>query len=116
MLIDDEKPLVDILSQLLEDMGNEVVSFQDASAAVELFKKDPQNFDLVITDMTMPTMTGDKVAMEVKATRPDMPVIICTGYSNKAFNQSISDLGGDALLMKPVERDKLIETINSVLS
>ncbi|BHH83100.1 two-component regulator propeller domain-containing protein [Desulforhopalus sp. 52FAK] len=115
LVIDDEEPLVDVLSQLLNDMGNTVVAFQDAEAAIALFKKDPHNFDVVITDMTMPLMTGDKVAKELKAIRADIPVIICTGYSSRTIGHSISELGGDALLMKPVEQEKLLETIHSVL-
>ena len=115
LVIDDEEPLIDVLSQFLDDMGNTVVAFQDAEAAIALFEKKPHDFDVVITDMTMPVMTGDKVAKEMKAIRPDIPVIICTGYSSKAIDHTIYELGGDALLMKPVERDKLLETIQSVL-
>jgi nitrogen-specific signal transduction histidine kinase len=83
LFIDDEVSLVDIGQQVLERLGYKVVTRTSSVEALELFQAKPDTFDLVITDMTMPNMTGAKLAREMMSIRPDIPVILCTGYSQQ---------------------------------
>ncbi|MDL1957888.1 MAG: PAS domain S-box protein, partial [Deltaproteobacteria bacterium] len=83
LFIDDEPVLVDLGKQMFERLGYEVTSRTSSVEALELFKAQPDRFDLVITDMTMPNMMGDKLARELMKIRPDIPIIICTGYSER---------------------------------
>jgi signal transduction histidine kinase len=89
LLIDDGTPIVKMSSQILQRLGYEVVFSTSSRKALELFRSKPDDFDLVITDMTMPEMTGDKLALELMKIRRDIPVILCTGYSNKICNYSV---------------------------
>jgi CheY-like chemotaxis protein len=82
--------------------------------ALDIFVKDPSVFDLVITDMTMPGMNGKSLAKELRKTRPDIPVIPCTGFSDQ-ISGSIAEMGVQALLMKPITLENLSETIRKVL-
>jgi len=75
----------------------------------------PGKFDLVITDMTMPQMTGDILAREIKKIRPDIPVILCMGFSKKISKESAESMGIKAFLMKPLLRDEMAHTVRSVL-
>ena len=75
----------------------------------------PDQIDLMITDMTMPNMTGDGLASELMAIRPDIPVILCTGYSKKISDERVAKLGIKAFLLKPVVKAKLSKTVRRVL-
>jgi len=86
-----------------------------AVAALDLFRSDPSAFDLVITDMTMPLMTGDRMALEMMVLRPDLPVIICTGYNELLTEERARELGIRALLMKPFLKNEAAEVIRQVL-
>ena len=83
--------------------------------ALELFQKDPYQFDLVITDMTMPFMTGDELAGECMRIRQDIPIIICTGYSEKLTEERASSIGIRAYLGKPVVKSEIAGTVRRVL-
>ncbi len=83
--------------------------------AVETFRQTPDLFHLVITDMTMPGMTGDKLAQAVKVIKPDIPVILCTGFSEKINEKTASDFLVDGFLMKPIDIKKMAETVRNVL-
>jgi signal transduction histidine kinase/CheY-like chemotaxis protein len=115
LLIDDEQPLVDIGKQMLERLGYEVITRTSSIEALELFRAQPDRFDLVITDMTMPNMTGDKLAMEIMKIRPDVPVILCTGFSPAITEEEANAWGIQALLEKPLLRHDLAKTIRQVL-
>lgn len=100
---------------MLEHLGYRVESKTSPVAALELFQADPHGFDLVITDMTMPQMTGNILAQELIRVRPDIPIILNTGYSDqmdeaKAFNAGIS-----AYVMKPLTAMQLAKAVRSVL-
>jgi two-component system cell cycle sensor histidine kinase/response regulator CckA len=82
---------------------------------VELFRSKSDDFDLVITDMTMPNMTGDRLASELMAIRPDIPVILCTGYSKKIAEKSAAEIGIKAFAYKPIVKADLAKTIRGVL-
>jgi CheY-like chemotaxis protein len=80
-----------------------------------LFRQSPEKFDLVITDMTMPQMTGDVLARELISIRPDIPIIICTGYSDRIDTDIANDIGIRELLMKPVVMKDIAQCIRRVL-
>ena len=83
--------------------------------ALELFRAKPDEFDIVITDMTMPNMTGDNLAVELMKIRPDIPVILCTGYSKEISSETASEIGIKAFAYKPVVKADLAKTIRKVL-
>jgi two-component system cell cycle sensor histidine kinase/response regulator CckA len=83
--------------------------------ALELFRSKPAYFDLVITDMAMPNMTGDKLAVELIKIRPDIPVILCTGYSKKISDDTAPEIGIKAFVYKPVVKADLAKTVRKVL-
>jgi len=102
LFVDDELPLVDLATQGLERLGYEVTPKTSSVEALEIFKAKPEAFDLVITDMTMPEMTGDRLAREMMAVRPDIAVLLCTGYSARISRESAEAMGIKAFVMKPV--------------
>jgi CheY-like chemotaxis protein len=83
--------------------------------ALEEFRASIGKFGLIITDMTMPNMTGEKLAHAFKAIRPDIPVILCTGFSEKINEHSREDLRIDGFMMKPIDKAKLARTVRKVL-
>ncbi len=115
LFVDDEPALVDMGKQMLERLGYRVTAAGGSARALELFRKDPGAFDLVITDMTMPQMTGDALAAELMAIRPEIPVVICTGYSERISQESALEAGIKALIYKPITRSDLAATVRSVL-
>jgi len=115
LFIDDEEALVEIGSQILEQLGYEVVTKQSSVQALELFRAEPDRFDLVITDMTMPHMTGDKLAQELMTIRPKIPIILCTGHSGLVSEEKAQEIGIKAFVMKPLVIRNLAETVRKVL-
>ncbi len=115
MLIDDEAMLVDIMRQVLEQLGYTVSAFSDSGEALKAFLKSPRTYDLLITDMTMPIMTGTGLAKAVRRVRQDLPIILCTGYNEQLCDENIEALGIKALMMKPLGMQQLAETIRSAL-
>ncbi|MBW2109980.1 MAG: response regulator, partial [Deltaproteobacteria bacterium] len=109
LFIDDEQALVEIGSQMLERLGYEVVSKKSSVQALELFRAEPDKFDLVITDMTMPHMTGDKLAQELMKIRPDIPIILCTGHSRLVSEKKAKEMGIRELVFKPLVMRNLAE-------
>ncbi|MFH0782684.1 MAG: response regulator [Pseudomonadota bacterium] len=115
LLVDDEAMLIEVLGGMLGLLGYRVTSTQSSSKAVELFQMDPASFDLLITDMTMPELTGDRLTAEIRNIRPDIPVIICTGYNRRLSDHKPEALAVQAILMKPVEQLDLARTVREVL-
>lgn len=114
LFVDDEKSIVSLVKTLLKRLGYQVEAKTNPVKALEVFSAKPDQFDLVITDMTMPYMTGDKLAHAVKEIRSDVPVILCTGFSEKVDTHK-EDLEIDGFLMKPFEKAKLAITVRRVL-
>jgi len=114
LLVDDEPPIVKMQQQILQRLGYSVTAAFGSLEALETFQASPDTFDLVITDMTMPKMTGDTLIQEIKAIRPDIPVILCTGFSEKIDGHP-ADLNSDGFLMKPVDKAGMAETVRKVL-
>ncbi|MFZ2631138.1 MAG: PAS domain S-box protein [Desulfosalsimonadaceae bacterium] len=115
LLIDDESAIVNMQSKQLTKLGYSVTTRTSGIEALELFRNKPDAFDLVITDMTMPHMTGDKLAIELIKIRPDIPVILCSGYSRKISDEAAEKIGVTAFLLKPLILQKLAETVRRVL-
>lgn len=115
LFIDDEEALVQLGKQMLELFGYQVVACASPVEALELFMEKPDKFDLVITDLTMPKMTGDKLAAEFVKIRPDIPVIMCTGNKNWVDKDSEGKKAITAFILKPVHMDELGQKIREVL-
>ena len=115
LLVDDENTLVDLGRQMLERLGYHVVCRTSSIEALELFKKRSHRFDLVITDMTMPNLTGDKLVRQILRIRPDMPVILCTGFSEQISEESAKELGIRKFILKPLVMDNLATAVRGAL-
>jgi PAS domain S-box-containing protein len=115
LFVDDEQSLAELGKKMLESLGYRVFSLTDSSEALKLFRKEPDRFDLVITDITMPRMTGDELAKEILSIRPDIPVIICTGYSERMTEAKAKTMGIRAFIMKPVNKTDIAETVRRAL-
>ena len=115
LFVDDEEPMVNLNRQRLERLGYQVRSTTKPVEALEWFKADPDQFDVIITDMTMPRMTGDRLTAEVLKIRPHMPVIICTGYSERMSAKKAEALGVRKYIEKPIELRKLASSLREVL-
>ncbi len=115
LLIDDEEGLVDIGKQMLEGLGYKVTTKTSSIEALDTFRSRPGKFDLVITDMTMPNMTGDKLARELMKIRPDIPVILCTGFSELINEEKAKNIGIRDFVMKPLVMRKIGIMIRRIL-
>jgi len=115
LLIDDEAQIIDIERRILERLGYKVTSKTDSEEALEEFSARPERFDLVITDMTMPKMTGDRLARRLMDINPQIPVIMCTGFNEAITEEKALAMGIDKFVMKPVIKDELAHAIRTVL-
>jgi PAS domain S-box-containing protein len=115
LFVDDEATLVDVGRQLLEYLGYTVTARTSSIEALEAFGADPQRFDLVITDTTMPNMSGVELASEIRRLRADIPIILCTGFSEMVTPEKARAMGIQKLMMKPLAVTDMAETIRSVL-
>lgn len=115
LFVDDEPPIAKLGEQHLKRLGYRVTTRQSSREALELFQADPRQFDLVVTDLTMPHMTGDELALEILNIRPDIPIIMCTGYSKRLSEKQAMEIGIQAFVMKPLAQHELANTIRRVL-
>lgn len=115
LLVDDEETLIQIGRQMLERLGYRVVSRTSPIEASEAFRANPDGFDLVITDQTMPNMTGDKLAKQLMAVKPEIPIILCSGFSELTDQKKARAMGIRAYVMKPLVMSDLAQTIRKVL-
>lgn len=116
LCVDDELSIARMISHTLERLGYHVVIKTDSDEALAEFKTNPFGFDLVLTDMTMPHMTGDRLARELLEIRQDIPVIVCTGYSKKISEQKAKDIGIKALIHKPLLKADIANVVRQVLN
>jgi CheY-like chemotaxis protein len=114
LIVDDEKSLTASQEMVLENLHYEVISETDSQKALAIFKKDPDRFDAVITDQTMPKMTGDVLAKKMLDIRPDLPIILCTGFSETISKKEALAIGVRAFLMKPVSVVVLSRTLKEI--
>jgi|WetSurMetagenome_2_1015567.scaffolds.fasta_scaffold05852_1 PAS domain S-box-containing protein len=115
LLVDDEEALATAVKAMLEHLGYEVTATTSSRDALDLFRLHPDHFDLVITDQTMPNMTGQDLAKEVIHIRPDVPIILCTGFSERIDEDSAGKMGFSAFAMKPVSVSGIAATVRRVL-
>jgi PAS domain S-box-containing protein len=115
LLVDDEISITRIAVKTLRRLGYSVVPENDPVLALERFRSDPRQFDLIITDMTMPNLSGDELVKRAMKLRPDIPVIVCTGYSDRMSPGKARQMGIKGLLLKPVEMAELAESVRKVL-
>jgi signal transduction histidine kinase/ActR/RegA family two-component response regulator len=115
LVVDDEAILAEMMKGLLESLGYSVVAYTSSQDALSSFQADPDKFDLVITDMTMPHMTGLELAKQLLVIRPKMPVVLCTGFSELDTTEKAHALGLQCILTKPILRAELSKTIRKVL-
>jgi len=115
LIIDDEQGLIDMEKRMLKGLGYKVSARTDSVAALEDFRLHPEAFDLVITDMTMPIITGDKLARELICIRPDIPIILCTGYSRQVTEEKVRDIDIREFLIKPLSIQKIAQAVRRAL-
>jgi len=115
LFVDDEDMLIEMGKHVLEGLGYEVVLKSDGVEALSAFREESAQFDLVITDQTMPYMTGTDLARELISVRPDIPIVLCTGFSELVNAESSKAFGIRAFLMKPFSVQEIARTIRSVL-
>jgi PAS domain S-box-containing protein len=115
LLVDDEDYIVKLGSKILQRLGYSVTTRTSSLEALELFRAKPDAFDLLITDMSMPNMTGDRLSIEVLNIRPHLPIILCTGYSQKMSEEAASEIGIKAFAYKPMVKAELAKTVRRVL-
>ncbi|GAI59753.1 unnamed protein product, partial [marine sediment metagenome] len=115
LFVDDEDTIARMEKQMLERLGYDVTARTSSIEALEAFRASPDKFDLVITDMTMPNMTGVQLAQKLLEIRPDMPIIICTGFSEKIDPEKAKTFGIRGYFMKPIVTGELAKKIREVL-
>ena len=115
LIIDDDRAVSDITARKLEKLGYKVTRMTDSLEALERFRNAPDQFDLVITDMTMPNMTGEELAKNILKVRPDMKIILSTGFSDLITEEKAMAIGIKCYIMKPVVMKDLAETVRRIL-
>ncbi len=115
LVIDDEMIIVVTASQMLERLGYTVTAKTSSTNALESFEMQPDNFDLIILDMNMPEIMGDKLAIKLKAIRPDIPIIMCTGFSKNLTDEKAKSIGICAVIKKPFGIHDLANFVRNVL-
>jgi len=115
LFVDDEKAAVDVIQTMLENLGYKVTARTSSVETLEVFKDKPDAFDLVITDMTMPNMTGVDLAKEIMKIKPDVPIILCTGFSEQIDENKAKEMGISAFVMKPIIMRDMATIIREVL-
>jgi CheY-like chemotaxis protein len=115
LVVDDEAILTEIMRKILERLGYEVTARTSSKEALEVFRSEPGRFDAVITDMTMPIITGNELARELMRVRPDIPIILCTGFSDTISADEARAMGIREYLMKPIVASDLAQSIRRAL-
>lgn len=115
LIVDDERAIAAMEKSMLQRLGYNVTAYDVSYDALEDFKNQPESYDLVISDMTMPNFTGIQLAKEIKSIRQDIPFIICTGFSDQINKHNIKELGIDAYISKPVLKNDIACLIRKLL-
>ncbi len=115
LFVDDEKKNVSSSKQILESLGYDVVGTSSSEEALELFKNDPETFDIIITDLLMPNMTGLELSKMIFSIRPGIPLVLCTGFSERITSASVKENGIFDMIMKPIIASELSEIVNLAL-
>jgi CheY-like chemotaxis protein len=115
MIIDDEEQLLNMLAETLNGLGYQAFPFVKPIDALQAFEENPAGFDLVVTDQTMPHMTGIYLASRIRQVRNDIPVVLMTGYDQLEDPKKLEALGIQTVLLKPFKKDVLGETLREIL-
>jgi signal transduction histidine kinase len=115
LLVDDEQAIVEITCEVLESLGYDAFGVSDPEEALALFRRDPARFDLVITDLTMPRLGGDALATQMLGLRPDLPVVLVTGYREAMTREKVRSLGIRELALKPLDMAELGRVVHLAL-
>ncbi|MEW6264969.1 MAG: response regulator [Thermodesulfobacteriota bacterium] len=115
LVIDDENAITEVCRDVLARFGYKVTTLTSSLEALKEFRGDPNRFDLVITDHTMPKMTGLELARQLLRLRPDLPIVLCTGFSHQVSEETARRAGVRRVLMKPFETRQMLETIRTIL-
>ncbi|MDR9501548.1 MAG: response regulator [Desulfurivibrionaceae bacterium] len=115
LAVDDEEPIAEMYKEILEQLGYQVTARNCSKQTLELFLAAPDDFDLLITDQTMPHLSGTELAKKILEIRPDMPIIMCTGYSSLISEEKAHEMGIEKFVMKPFNQKELAATIREVL-
>ena len=116
LFVDDEQPLVDLGRELLTALGYAVSAVASSAEALALFRAAPESFDLVVTDLTMPGMSGKDLAREMTAIRPGIPIVLCTGFADQVTGQQPAETGFKGFVMKPYAVQEMDDTIRRALA
>lgn len=114
LLVDDEEIIAEVNKNLIETMGYEVTVSHGSVEAIKLFENNPSDFDLVLTDQSMPDISGIDLAKNLLNLRPDLPVILCTGYSSLIEQEKAEKIGVRGFILKPFSRKEIGEMIRKL--
>jgi PAS domain S-box-containing protein len=114
MIVDDEKPLVALAEEILAELGYEPIGFSSSAAALAAFREAPQRFDIVLTDETMPELVGTALAREIRLLRPDIPIVLMSGYSGTSLHERARTIGIREVLRKPLQSKDIAECFGRV--
>jgi len=115
MIVDDERPLVALVEETLAELGYEPVGFSSSAQALQAFREAPQRFDAVLTDETMPELIGTELAREIRRLRPDIGIVLMSGYSGAQLLERARAVGVREVLRKPLQRKDIAECLGRVL-
>ena len=115
LLVEDEESVFKLEKLILERLGYQVIGRTSSIEALEAFKANQDNYDLILTDMNMPNMTGAQLAEKIKAIKPEIPIIICTGFSDRINKEKAKSIGIDGFLMKPVVKSEMSKMVRRIL-
>ncbi len=115
MIVDDEKQICDFMIQCLSELGYTATAFQTPQEALAAFQSAPESYDMVISDMTMPSLNGLQLSRFILERNPDLPIIICSGFSDLINDEKAKVLGIKKYLMKPIRRKDLAQTVRKFL-
>jgi CheY-like chemotaxis protein len=115
LLVDDESDVLELTEEILEDLGYTVTTRISGTEALKIFRENPDTFDLLITDLTMPEMNGKELAVQVSEIRPGFPMILCTGFSTEMTKEEESPKVIHAYINKPILIQEIAETIRRIL-
>ena len=114
MIVDDEPAVASLLKDVLEQSNAKLKVFTDSQQALAFFEKNPESIDIVITDQTMPELTGAALSEKMLAIRPDISIVLCTGHSVEITEDTAYQLGIKKFIYKPADTEKLLSIINEL--
>jgi DNA-binding NtrC family response regulator len=115
LFVDDERHITDLATLTLTSAGYRVCTFNDPRDALKYFQEHADDVDIVVSDITMPHIQGDALAKTISSIRPDVPIVLCTGYGITFSSEFLKELGVKELIHKPFPGKKLLEVVNRLL-